>query len=63
MTSFGEFEFNIDVDGLMQESHNSIANALELRLYCTKPWMCTMWNILGPNQGKILVLSAMYNLG
>ena len=29
-----------DVDGLMQEWHNSIANAMELRLSCTNPSMC-----------------------
>ena len=29
-----------DVDGLMQERHNSIANAMELRLSCTNPSMC-----------------------
>ena len=27
------------VDGLVQERHNSIANALELRLCCTNPLM------------------------
>ena len=26
--------------GLVQERHNSIANALELRLSCTNPWNC-----------------------
>ena len=26
-----------DIDGLVQERRNSIANALELRLSCTKP--------------------------
>ena len=34
------------LDGLVQERHNSIANALELRLSCTKPPIC--W-ILSPN--------------
>ena len=29
--------FTFHVDGLMQERHNSIANALELRLSCTNP--------------------------
>ena len=28
-------EFNYELDGLVQERHNSIANALELRLSCT----------------------------
>ena len=28
------------VDGLVQERRNSIANALELHLSCTNPWMC-----------------------
>ena len=27
-----------DIDGLVQERHNSIANALELCLYRTNPW-------------------------
>ena len=27
----------MDLDGLMQERRNSIANALELRLSCTNP--------------------------
>ena len=27
----------IQIDGLMQERHNSIGNALELRLSCTNP--------------------------
>ena len=26
-----------NIDGLVQERRNSFANALELRLYCTKP--------------------------
>ena len=32
----------IYVDGLVQEGRNSIANALELCLYCTNPamWLC-----------------------
>ena len=29
-----------NLDGLMQERHNSIANALELRLSCTNPSIC-----------------------
>ena len=28
------------IDGLMYERRNSIANALELRLSCTKPLVC-----------------------
>ena len=28
------------IDGLVQERRNSIANALELRLYCTNPLIC-----------------------
>ena len=27
------------IDGLVQERRNSIANALELRLSCTNPWI------------------------
>ena len=30
----------IQLDGLVQERRNSIANALELRLYCTNPSIC-----------------------
>ena len=30
---------NVHVDGLVQERHNSIANALELHLSCTNPSM------------------------
>ena len=33
------------IDGLVQERRNSIANALELRLSCTNPSQCiTSWN-------------------
>ena len=36
------FEYETYIDGLVQERHNSIANALELRLSCTNPsiWTC-----------------------
>ena len=34
------------IDGLMQERHNSIANALKLRLSCTNPTICRIINIL-----------------
>ena len=30
----------VDIEGLVQESHNSIANALELRLSCINPSIC-----------------------
>ena len=30
-------ELRYHIDGLVQERRNSIANALELRLYCTNP--------------------------
>ena len=30
----------VHFDGLVQESYNSIANALELRLSCTNPSIC-----------------------
>ena len=30
-------QFVFDIDGLVQERHNFIANALELRLSCTNP--------------------------
>ena len=29
-------------NGLVQERHNSIANALELHLYCANPLVCTV---------------------
>ena len=32
------------LDGLVQERRNSIANALELRLFCTKP---SIWSASG----------------
>ena len=31
------------VDGLVQERHNSSANALELRLSCTNPYKLSVW--------------------
>ena len=31
---------NIQIDGLVQERHNSSANALELCLCCTNPLKC-----------------------
>ena len=36
---------NLQVDGLVQERHNSIANALELHLSCTNPskWVTEIW--------------------
>ena len=33
----------LHIDGLVQESRNSIANALELRLSCTKPSIGNPW--------------------
>ena len=33
----GKGEIYVDSDGLVQERRNSIANALELRLFCTNP--------------------------
>ena len=39
------FEFHID--GLVQERHNSIANALEMRLSCTNPSIYTQAIIRG----------------
>ena len=37
-----QYEITLDeyIDGLVQERHNTIANALELRLSCTNPSMC-----------------------
>ena len=41
------------IDGLIQERRNSIANALELRLSCTNPSICSRctigWDILVPS--------------
>ena len=36
------YPYNFDIDGLVQERCNSIANALELRLSCTNP---SIWRI------------------
>ena len=36
-----------DINGLIQERHNSIANALELRISCTNPSMLSgCWELL-----------------
>ena len=32
--------FKYDINGLVQERRNSIANTLELRLSCTNPSIC-----------------------
>ena len=37
---FSTFQCHYDIDGLVQELHNSIANALELRLSCTNLSIC-----------------------
>ena len=37
MTKWFEMGLILQIDGLVQERRNSIANALELRLSCTKP--------------------------
>ena len=40
-TEFNHLDYAIsNIDGLMQERRNSIANALELRLSCTNPSIC-----------------------
>ena len=33
------YYYKLYIDGLVQERHNSSANALELRLSCTNPWV------------------------
>ena len=48
------------IDGLVQERHNSIANARELRLSCTNPLMWYMYQsinvvIIGSSKGLLLV--------
>ena len=55
------------LNGLVQESRNSIANALELRLSCTNPSMCTcisirfsqnnLWKFHGGCSSSIFLLS------
>ena len=35
----GDIRMAHHIDGLVQERRNSIANALELRLSCTNPWI------------------------
>ena len=40
------YEWNkLQIDGLVQERRNSIANALELRIFCTNPskWGAETW--------------------
>ena len=37
MGQTGTVRIHYDINGLVQERRNSIANALELRLSCTKP--------------------------
>ena len=44
-----------DIDGLVQERHNSIANALELRLSCTNP---SIWLLIRADR----VCSNQFNL-
>ena len=46
------------IDGLVQERHNSIANALELRLSCTNPMMCERI-ISEPPQSLVMEMIAM----
>ena len=36
------FYETLDINGLVKERRNSIANALELRLSCTNPWICKL---------------------
>ena len=40
--------------GLVQERHNSIANALELRLSCINPSICTMADLYQAESLKIV---------
>ena len=46
-----------DLDGIMQKRHNSIANALELRISCSNPSMC---NGIKKN-GLLLYFSILFN--
>ena len=41
------WDYNAYGDMLMQERHNSIANALELHLSCIKPSMLCYWYVSG----------------
>ena len=63
MSSSSRGWFNID--GLVQERRNSIANALELRLSCTYPsiWRCCLISIGIPNWGDKIIwwLSYLHN--
>ena len=66
------YVLNNDLDGLVQERCNSIANAMELRLSCTNPsiWSCrivahapchvTSCAILWHNQETVLQVRATY---
>ena len=42
----GRTKLKSHIDGLVQERRNSIANALELHLSCTKPLICIEDQIL-----------------
>ena len=44
-----------EINGLVQERRNSIANALELRLSCTNPSRCTQHNQNNLNEAYICV--------
>ena len=48
------------VDGFVQERHNSIANALEIHLFCTNP---SMWNLqLESSSVRYFLTISMFNL-
>ena len=54
----------LHIDGLVQERHNSIANALELRLSCTNPLICIIfshwqrpWSATDRKQAQVLLSS------
>ena len=40
---YGIFHYKDEIDGLVQERRNSIADALELRLSCTNPSKRLWW--------------------
>ena len=46
------------IDGLMQERRNSIANALELRLFCIKP---SLYSILALQQPQRILVGGYWN--
>ena len=50
------------INGLVQDCSNSIANALELLQSCTKPWKCRMSNLRSQNTPHSSLFWVSYGL-